>query len=64
MGIRSANDIKKDVLIFQPTTPHIIRVVLLHTEASGKRLFRGSVVYVRHVNIIYEVHIKKPVFVM
>ena len=32
IGIRSAKDIR-----------NVLRVVLLHKEASGKRLFRGSV---------------------
>ena len=31
-----------------PPTPPIFRVVLLHAEASGKRLFRDSVVVFFH----------------
>ena len=51
IGIRSAKDIRKDVLIFQvkgsapaPPTPPVFRVVLYHTEASGQRLLRHSVI--------------------
>ena len=50
IGIRSAKNIRENDLIFQvlgfipaPPTLPVLRVVLLHTEASGERLFRGSV---------------------
>ena len=50
IGIQSNKDIRKDVPIFQiggsapvPPTPPVFRAVLLHTVASGKILFRGSV---------------------
>ena len=48
IGTRSANDIRKDGFIFQvwgatPTHTALFRVVLPHTEASGKSLFRRSV---------------------
>ena len=46
IGIQSDKDIKKLFFKFEglplPTLP-VFRVVLLHTEASGERLFRGSV---------------------
>ena len=59
IGIRSANDIRKDGLIFQvwwsapvPATPPVFRVVLYHTEASGQRLLRRSVsIYFSTYNI-------------
>ena len=45
-------DIRKDVPILQvwgstpaSPTPPVFRVILLHTEASGERFFRGSVYY-------------------
>ena len=39
IGIRSANDIRKD----GPPTPPVFKVVLYHTEASGQRLLIHSV---------------------